>query len=87
MKASIFIKVFLVLPLLLFADYILMALLGCTTCLFGLGDKFYCGTFCLAGKIILALSLVFFGYLIYPDIRAIFKSGKNVKTAEGKENI
>lgn len=77
MKAPFFIKLFFVLPLILFADYLLMALLGCTTCLFGLGDAFYCGPFCLAGKIILALSAIFFGYLIYPDIKALIKSKKN----------
>jgi hypothetical protein len=59
MKPSILIKLFLVLPLLLFADYILMALLRCSTCLFGLGDEFYCGLFCIVGKIILISSQVF----------------------------
>jgi hypothetical protein len=81
MKASVLIKVFFVLPLLLFADYILMAILGCTTCLFGLGEEFYCGSFCLAGKIILALSAIFFGYLIFPDIKAIFKLKKHGASA------
>ena len=69
MKASLFIKIFLVFPLLLFVDYLIMAILGCTTCLFGLGNEFYCGPFCLAGKIVLALSAVFFIYLVYPDIK------------------
>ena len=81
MKASILLKVFFVLPLLLFADYILMAILGCTTCLFGLGEEFYCSSFCLAGKIILALSAIFFGYLIFPDIKAIFKLKKHGASA------
>jgi len=86
MKASLFIKIFLVLPLILFADYLLMALFGCSTCLFGLGDEFYCGPFCLVGKIILALSVIFFGYLIYPDIKALINSKKNVKAKENKED-
>ena len=85
MKGSLFIKIFVVFPLIIFADYILMAALGCATCLFGPGDEFYCGPFCLAGKIILVLSLVLFGYLISSDIRAIFKSGKNGKAAESEE--
>ena len=84
MKASIYIKVFLVLPLLLFADYILMALVGCTTCLLGFGDEFYCGSFCLIGKIILALSVLFFGYLIYPDIIAALKAAKDGASTESK---
>jgi hypothetical protein len=64
-----------------------MALPGCVTCLFGSGEDFYCGSFCQAGKIILALSVIFFGYLIYPDIKAIINSKKNVKATESKEDI
>jgi hypothetical protein len=64
-----------------------MALLGCSTCLFGLNDDFYCGPFCLAGKIILALSAVYFGYLIYPDIKAIVHSKKNVPAEESKKGL
>lgn len=81
MKASILVKVVFILPLLIFVDYILMAILGCTTCLFGLGEDFYCGSFCLAGKIILALSAIFFGYIIFPDIKAIFKHKKHGASA------
>jgi hypothetical protein len=86
MKASILVKVFFVLPLILFVDYMLMALLGCSTCLFGFGNEYYCGPFCLAGKIILVLSVLFFGFLIYPDIRKLIKSKKNVPATESKKN-
>ena len=87
MRASLFIKVFFILPLILFVDYVLMALLGCSTCLFGLGDEFYCGPFCIAGKIILALSAVYFGYFIYSEIKTIFRSKKNGQSAEIKKNL
>ncbi len=40
MKALLFIKIFLLLPLILFADYILMAIIGCTTCILGFGEDF-----------------------------------------------
>jgi hypothetical protein len=73
MKTSIWIKLLLVLPLLLLFDYVLMVILGCSTCLFGFGKDFYCGPYCLVGKIILGLSALFFIYLIYPNIRQIFK--------------
>ena len=86
MKASLFIKIFLILPLILLADYILMAILGCTTCLFGFGDEFYCGPFCLTGKIILALSALFFGYLLYPEIKGLFNHMNNVKTSESTKD-
>lgn len=81
MKASLFVKTFLLLPLIIFIDYILMALLGCTTCLLGFGNDFYCGSFCLAGKIILALSAIIFGYIIYPDLKSILKSKKHGSSA------
>jgi hypothetical protein len=87
MKASLVIKIFFVLPLILFVDYILMAIIGCSTCLFGLGEDFYCGPFCIAGKIILALSVIFFGYLLYPDIKALFKSDKNGEAKQKQENL
>jgi len=82
MKMSIIIKVCLILPLILFLDYILMVLIGCATCLFGVGNGFYCGPYCIVGKIILGLSALFFGFLIYPDIAQLFKSKKNVTHTE-----
>jgi len=67
------IKLFLVLPLIFLFDYVLMVILGCSTCLFGFGKEFYCGPYCIFGKIILALSAAFFIFLIYPDIKIMFK--------------
>jgi hypothetical protein len=87
MKKPVIIKFLLVLPLIIFVDYIIMAVLGCVTCLFGFGEDFYCGSFCLAGKIILALSAVFFGYLIYPDIRAFFNQHTDGTTKQKQEDI
>ena len=84
MRTSILIKVFLVLPLILSADYLLMALLGCSTCLFGFSDNFYCGPFCITGKIILVLSMVLFGYLICRDIKK--NREINAKTEKDSQN-
>jgi hypothetical protein len=87
MKAPLFIKFFLVLPVILFADYLFMVLMGCATCLFGFGDEFYCGPFCIVGKIILVLSAIFFGYIIYPDIKTVFKLKKNGPATEKQKNL
>jgi hypothetical protein len=80
MKASIIAKVFLILPLILITDYVLMVVLGCTSCLFGLGNDFYCGTYCFIGKGILLLSALLFIFLIYPDLKMLIKHKKNVQT-------
>jgi hypothetical protein len=77
MKNSLILKVFVLLPVLLFVDYILMVIIGCATCLFGFGDGFYCGPYCIFGKIILGLSAAFFIFIIFPDLKNIIKK-KNV---------
>jgi len=82
MKTQIFLKVFLVLPLIVFVDWILMALLGCASCLFGFGDSFYCGPYCLIGKGILLLSAVFFIiYLLFPEIKKTTNHKKHAPTS------
>ncbi len=55
MKTAFIFKMVVVLPSLLFVSYVLMTILGCTACLFGLGDKFYCGPYCFIGQILLGL--------------------------------
>jgi hypothetical protein len=82
MKSLLAIKVIVIFPVLVLLDYFFMILLGCTTCIFGLGNDFYCGPYCLIGKIILGLSAVLFFFLILPDIRAIFKTYKNAPSTE-----
>mgnify|MGYP000864035203 FL=1 len=73
------VKIFIILPLILFADYIILALLGCSACLFGSGDDFYCGPFCIIGKILLLISFLFFVFLIYPDIKNLYRHKKNAQ--------
>jgi len=82
MKVSLMKNFLIVLPVILFVDFFLMVLLGCASCLFGFGDNFYCGGYCLIGKLILLLSAILFGYLVYPDIRHLFKSGKNASATK-----
>ena len=86
MKSLLFLKLVLVLPLILIVDYILMVLLGCASCLFNIGDDFYCGPYCIIGKIILAMSAILFGFLIYPDIAKIFRERKYGKATKEQEN-
>jgi len=73
MKNRLFWKVIIILPFIIFADYIFMAVLGCTTCLFGLGEDYYCGSYCIIGKIILLVSFLGFLFIIYPDLKRLLK--------------
>ncbi len=69
MKTNLLLKLVIGLPVLIFIDYLIMAALGCVSCLLGFGDDYFCGPYCLIGKSILLLSLIGFGWFIFPDIR------------------
>jgi len=73
MEVKIAFKFLVVLPLIMFVDYLVMALLGCTGCLLGMGEGFTCGPYCIIGKIVLGLSAVFFLYLILRDIKKYYQ--------------
>jgi hypothetical protein len=45
MKKTLLLKLVFGLPLVIFVDYLLMAILGCISCLFGFGDDYFCGTY------------------------------------------
>lgn len=70
-KTTLTLKFFLILPLICFADYIIIAAIGCTSCLFGLTDDFYCGPFCLFGKILIGLSAIGFLIILCPELKII----------------
>jgi len=80
MKTSIIAKVFLILPVILIIDYVLMIIIGCVACKFGFGNDFYCGAYCFIGISILLLSAGLFILLIFPDLKLLIKHRKNVQT-------
>jgi hypothetical protein len=52
------IKILILVPLVLFADRILMILVGCGASLCGAGSRLYCSIFCFFGIFILSISAV-----------------------------
>jgi len=80
MKTPLLLKILIGLPVLLFVDYLLMAILGCTSCLFGLGDTYFCGPYCLLGKGLLLLSAALFCWYLSSDIKKLFQSKRKVNS-------
>ncbi|NLP56916.1 hypothetical protein [Lutibacter sp. B1] len=72
MKDIVLKSAFLI-PMILFIDYLIMAIVGCTSCLFGFTNNFYSCTYCIIGKILLVISAVVYVLLIIPDVKSIFK--------------
>ena len=79
MKTSFFVKLFLVLPVVVFADYVAMSVMGATASIMGAGDDFYCGTYCFIGKGVLLLSAMFFIYILFPNLKQFFKQRLNAQ--------
>jgi len=79
MKTSFFVKMYLVLPLVLFADYVVMSVMGAAASIIGASDDFYCGPYCFIGKGILLLSAMFFIYILFPDLKQFLKQKMNAQ--------
>jgi hypothetical protein len=82
MKSQLAIKIFVIFPAFLLLNYVFMIFLGCTTCLLEFGNDFCCGPYCLIGKIILGITAVLLFFLIYPNIKALFKTPRNAPSTE-----
>ena len=59
----ILLKIIIVLPLLLFADWVIMVLFGCFASMCGADHAFYCSVFCKAGIVLLSLTVLFVVFL------------------------
>jgi len=77
---KLIVKILVGLPVLIFADYLVMVILGCTSCLLGFGDKYYCGAYCLIGKGVLLFSALLFGWYLFPDVKKALLRSAATKT-------
>ena len=55
----VYLKVLLLLPFLLFLDWIIMVMFGCFASFCGAGNKFYCSVFCKVGIVLLSMTVLF----------------------------
>ena len=69
----LFLKTIVLTSFLLFFDYLLMIIIGCTSCALGVADNFYECTFCNIGKFVLLISFVLLIAALYPDIKSLIK--------------
>lgn len=67
MKASIA-KWLIIIPSLLFLDWIILIVLGCISNLCGATIEFYCTIYCYFGITLISFTLLFIFYLIYNQI-------------------
>ena len=74
MKDALIFKVCIIVPLAIFIDYVVMILLGSVAHVVGCGDGFYCGVFCIVGKVLLGLSVIL---IFFPEIKELVLKGKS----------
>jgi hypothetical protein len=62
-----------------------MALIGCVAGMLQCDSDFYCGPFCLIGKILGGVTLFLFFFSILPDIKALLNIQKHASTQKIQE--
>lgn len=67
---EVVLKSLIVLTLIVFVDYIIMIIVGCTSCLFGFSNEFYQCAFCTIGKIVLFSSILVFMLFVGYEIKS-----------------
>lgn len=71
---DIALKSIVILPLIMFVDYLIMLVVGCTSSLFGFTNNFYECTFCTIGKVVLVISVLAYVATLIFDIRMFIKN-------------
>jgi hypothetical protein len=83
----ILVKVFFLVPLLLFVSFVLIALVGCLGDALCLSGKFYCGAFCIFAKSVLGLAAVLFLFFLTPEVFQLFKKLRNAASSKKQESM
>jgi hypothetical protein len=60
-----FFKWLLIIPALLFADWLIMVFIGCLSGLCHAGNKFFCSVYCFTGITLLSVTALYIVYLIF----------------------
>jgi len=61
---TLLVKLLLIVPAVLFLDWMIMVIVGSVSSIFGANDNFFCTIYCDFGIALLVSSLVFVSYLI-----------------------
>jgi hypothetical protein len=75
---EIVLKVFVILPIIVFVDYFIMIVVGCISSCFGFNANFYECTFCTIGKVVMTISLMVFLYIVTLDFINHYKHKNQV---------
>lgn len=71
---DIALKSLVILPLIVFVDFLIMIIVGCTSSLFGFTETFYQCTFCTIGEVVLGISVLAYISMLFFDIKMFVKN-------------
>ena len=72
---EIVLKYVIILFVLLFVDYVILAILGCAACLLGAEESYFCNTYCYIFKIFVGVT---FGIYVVMFVNSIYRFKKSV---------
>ena len=64
----------LLIPAFIFATFLIMTIIGCTSCLFGLDHNYYSCAYCNIFKAITLISIIAYLTILYSDIKWLYKT-------------
>lgn len=70
---NIALKSAIIIPAIIFSIFLIMTIVGCTSCLFGLDQNFYSCTFCNIFKAVLLISFIGYLTILFFDIKLLYK--------------
>lgn len=69
----------LLIPAFIFTTFLIMTIIGCTSCLFGLDHNYYSCTYCTIFKGIALLSTIAYLTILILDIKLVYKNSVKKK--------
>ena len=67
-------KSVLLIPAFIFTTFLIMTIIGCTSCIFGLDHNYYSCAYCNIFKVITLVSIVAYLTILYLDIKLVYKN-------------
>jgi hypothetical protein len=76
---KIALKSAIIIPAFIFMIFLIMTIVGCTSCLFGFNDEYYSCTYCTIFNTLIMISIIAYLTILFLDIKLVYKDLFNKK--------
>lgn len=76
---KIILKSIILIPALIFMIFLIMTIIGCTSCLFGLDEVYYSSTYCDIFKTVTLIAIIGYFTVLFLDMKFVYKNSFTLK--------